>query len=79
MKRRGKEKAMPLVSDTYNNEMSDVNLSGQMMSSHPLEHKRLKKWSKKCSCIWSIHVSSAVKSCTGNVVVNFPRFSSVKS
>lgn len=46
VKRRGKEKAMSLVIDTYNNVMSGVDLSDQMMSSYPLERKRLKKRSK---------------------------------
>ena len=44
VKRRGKEKAVPLVIDTYRNGMDSVNLSDQMMSSYPLERKRLKKW-----------------------------------
>ena len=79
VKRRGKEKAMSLVIDTYNNVMSGVDLSDQMMSSYPLERKRLEKRSKKCGCICSIHVFSIVKSCTRNVVVNFPRLNSVQS
>ena len=79
VKRQGKEKAVPFIIDTYNNGMSGVDLSDQMMSFYPLECKRLKKWSKKCGCIWSIHVSSIVKSCTENVVVNFLRLSSIQS
>ena len=43
VKRRGKEKAVPLVINTYNNEMGGVDLSDQMMSSYPLKCKRLKK------------------------------------
>ena len=46
VKWQGKEKAVPLVIDTYNNGMGGVDLSDQIMSSCPLEHKRLKKWSK---------------------------------
>lgn len=37
MKRQGKEKAVPLVIDTYNNGMVGVDRSDQMMSSYPLE------------------------------------------
>ena len=47
VKRRGKEKAVPLIIDTYNNGMGGVNLLDQMMSSYPLERKRLKKIVKK--------------------------------
>ena len=47
VKRRGKEKAVPLIINTCHNEISDVDLSGQMMSSYPLKRNRLKKWSKK--------------------------------
>ena len=79
VKRRGKEKAVTLIIDTYNNEMGGIDLSDQLMSFYPLECKILKKWSKKCGSIWSIHVSSIVKSCTENVVVNFLRLSSIQS
>ena len=46
MKRQGKEKAVPLVIDTYNNGMVGVDRSDQMMSSYPLEWKIFWKWSK---------------------------------
>ena len=46
MKRQCKEKAVPFFIDTYNNGMVGVDCSDQMMSSYPLEWKRLKKWSK---------------------------------
>lgn len=39
MKRQGKEKAVPLVIDTYINGMVGVDPSDQMMSSYPLECK----------------------------------------
>ena len=46
VKRRGKDKAVPLVIETYNNVMDGVDISDQMMSSYPLERKRLKKGQK---------------------------------
>ena len=50
VKRRGKEKALQHVNNIYNNGMDCDDLSDQMMSSYPLERKRLEKWSKKGGC-----------------------------
>ena len=47
IKRCGKDKVVPLVVNTYNDSMGGVDRSDQMMSSYPVERKRLKKWSKK--------------------------------
>ena len=56
--RRGKEVIVPLVINTYNNMMSGVDRSDQMMNSYPVERKRLKIWFKKCGFILSILVYS---------------------
>ena len=47
VKRCGKDKVVPLVLNTYNDSMGVIDRSDQMMSSYPVERKRLKKWSKK--------------------------------
>jgi len=57
VKRRGKDKMVPLVINTYNNSIWGVDRSDQMMSSYPVERKRLKKWSKK---MWLHLINSSV-------------------
>ena len=52
--RRGKEVIVPLEINIYNNMMSGVDRSDQMMNSCPVERKRLKKWYIKCGFISSI-------------------------
>ena len=47
VKRRGKDKLVPLVVNIYNDSMGSVDRSDQMIISYPVERKRLKKWSKK--------------------------------
>ena len=47
VKRRGKDKVVPLVVNTYNDSMGGVDRSDQMMSLYPAERRTLKKWSKK--------------------------------
>ena len=47
VKCHGKDKVVLLIVNTYNDSMGGVDQSDQMMSSYPVERKRLKKWSKK--------------------------------
>ena len=47
VKRCGKDKVVLFIVNTYNDWMGGVDRSDQMMSSYPVERKRLKKWSKK--------------------------------
>ena len=62
VRRRGKDKNVPKVIHTYNNLMGGVGRSDQMLSSYPVERKRLKKWSKKMwlhllnTCIFNAHI-----------------------
>ena len=62
VKRHGKDKVVPLVVNTYNDSMGGVDQSDQMMSSYPVERKRLKKWSKKMlldltnTCAFNAHI-----------------------
>ena len=55
---RGKEVIISSVINTYNNMIDGMDQSDQMMNSYPVQHKRLKKWCKKCSFILSILVYS---------------------
>ena len=51
VKRCGKDKVVLFIVNTYNDWMGGVDRSDQMMSSYPVERKRLKNGPRKCGCL----------------------------